>query len=150
MKTIPLTQGKVAMVDDEDYPVVSRFAWQYAGNGYAITGSLGPKIYLHRLVYGRKNGKTEIDHINGDRLDNRKQNLRLATRAENSYNLPKRAAVSSRYKGVSWCKSRKKWKATIQRTALGRFITEEDAARAYDRAAVEKFGEFARLNFPVI
>jgi HNH endonuclease len=94
----------------------------------------------------------EIDHINGDCLDNRRENLRKATRSQNMANQPKIGGTwSSHYKGVTWFKQRQKWRAQIKIEGrnhhLGLFINEDDAAKAYDEAAFQAFGEFAHLNF---
>ncbi|QGQ97073.1 hypothetical protein EHS13_20360 [Paenibacillus psychroresistens] len=106
---------------------------------------------MHHRVMGTSVIKNcEMDHINGDRSDNRKQNLRLATRQQNANNNGKIANGSSRHKGVSWDKERKKWRAKItiksKKKSIGRFENESDAALAYNEYAKEVFGEFARLN----
>ncbi len=104
---------------------------------------------MHRQIIG-VTGRTEVDHINGDRLDNRRSNLRAATRQQNSWNsgAQRRRSRTSRYKGVSFDKSRGLWTAHILNKNLGRFDTEEEAALTYDKAATELFGEFAYLNLP--
>lgn len=106
--------------------------------------------YLHRAIMSAPLG-VSVDHINGDTLDNRKSNLRLATSSENGANVPKREGTSSRFKGVCWDKNGHRWKAHIgyqgKRVHLGYFVDEEEAARAYDRVARTLFGEFARTNF---
>lgn len=93
-----------------------------------------------------------VDHINRDRSDNRRSNLRLCSLAENNRNGSIRSNNNSGFKGVSWDKARGKWQAGIglngTRKALGRFDSAEDAARAYDAAALANYGEFAALNFP--
>lgn len=152
MREIPLTRGMVALVDDTDHPMLSQLTW-YArtnghGNWYAITGR---RCHMHRLILCPPVG-VEIDHANGDGLDNRRANLRYATRAENSRNLQRPARRLSSFKGVHPSKSGK-WFARVnfehQVIHLGSFVLEEDAARAYDAAALRYFGEFARLNFPI-
>jgi hypothetical protein len=108
---------------------------------------------MHRTILGAPQGHM-VDHINRDGLDNRRINLRAATRAQNACNAIKRHSIrsTSQFKGVHWDKARSRWAAQIKKlgkvTNIGRFISEEDAARAYDTAAKKVYGEFARLNFP--
>jgi hypothetical protein len=152
MRTIPLTQGKQVMVDDEDYESLIRWKWCYA-NATAVRG-LGPRgkqrlIYMHRQIMDPPE-ELYIDHINGDRLDNRRSNLRICTHAENQRN--RKATVgSSKYKGVGFFKRDRKWAARIRFNSklihLGYFDNEIDAAKAHDKAARELHGEFARTNF---
>lgn len=150
MKEIPLTQGYISLVDDEDYPQLIVHRWQYL-HGYAVRGYRDQKIYMHRVVLNAPKG-LRVDHINRNPLDNRKTNLRLATVQENSRNISgyplKR---KSQYKGVTWHKQVQKWQAQIktgkEQIYLGLFASESDAARAYDAMARELFGEFAYLNF---
>ena len=156
-REIPLTRGKVAIVDDADFERLSQSQWYAHSIGYtfyARTTTPRPErrtVLMHRELLGAKG----VDHINGDGLDNRRCNLRLATGTQNQAN--KRATlslngvpVSSRYKGVSRRKGRRRWNAAIKvqgrRISLGTFRTERDAALAYNGAAVTYFGEFARLN----
>lgn len=147
-KEIPLTQGMVALVDDGDYAALSKHVWCIHSGGYATT----PKsLLMHRVIMGLARGdRTYIDHINGNKLDNRRCNLRLCTMAQNIANAKKRANTSSRFKGVYFDASRNQWQAYInvsgKRIHIGRFNTELEAARAYDRKAREHYGEFAKLN----
>lgn len=147
-REIPLTQNKVALVDDEDYEWLIQRKWLFDGR-YASRKS-GIKIYMHRLIMSAPKHLT-VDHRNGNCLDNRRSNLRLATYSRNSANAKKRQG-SSIYKGVTFYKRYSKWRAQIcfeyKGISIGYFETEEEAARAYDAKAKELFGEFAYLNFP--
>ena len=156
MKEIKLTNTElIALIDDEDYPIVSRFAWYIDSTGYAKTCLRDDKkkveIRLHKLIMGTNvSCKLQIDHINRNRLDNRKENLRYCTIAENRRNRSKSNGIS-KYKGVSWDKERAKWYASIKynykNIYLGRHDNEITAAQAYDKKAKELFGEFAAPNF---
>jgi len=158
-KIIALTRGFEAIVDDEDYDMlIAMGKWCTNGNRgniYAVRNEKrnGKKIIIgmHRIIMNEPNGLC-IDHINGDALDNRKSNLRICSHAENIRNGKKGKNCSSSYKGVGWFKLRKKWRARImidyKDKHLGLFSNEIDAAKAYDEAARELHGEFARLNFP--
>ena len=123
-------------------------------DGY-ITMVRNKNRYLHTLIMqriiGRKLKKNEmVDHINQIRNDNQRCNLRIASKSQNMSNRGPTKANTSGYKGVSWIASRRKWQATIQvnykTSYLGRYNTPEDAARAYNEAALKFFGEFASLN----
>lgn len=153
--TVPLIPGGVAIVDAADADLIAGFTWRLVGprdNRYAQAQRGKMYVYMHRLIAGA--GPDEIvDHINGDRLDNRSANLRLCSQALNAANRGpdrRRLGTTSRHKGVSWSKSREKWCAYIhvngKTRSLGRFVTEREAAEAYNRAAVEAWGEYARLN----
>ena len=161
---VALTQGKFALVDEADFADVSRWSWcavhkrnrdslysWYAFRGRTSTDAGGKKtpVLLHRYLLGEP--LEDVDHINRDCLDNRRENLRKATHQQNTMNSPSRKG-SSRFKGVSWDRRRNCWIACIRdnyRTVhLGGFAVEEDAARAYDEAARRLHGEFARVNFP--
>lgn len=156
MREIPLTQGQVALVDDEDYARLSIYKWypiQRGNTFYAVRNSLGPNnhhIYMHHEIMGRPAIGLEVDHIDGDGLNNQKINLREVTHSQNHMN-QRPTNGSSKFKGVSWHSRNNKWQTQIQfegsHRHLGYFISEEEAARAYDVAALEYFGEFARPNF---
>lgn len=151
---IPLTRGLVALVDDADYDlVVAAGKWHagsegsrfYARRSYQREGNRW-SVRMHTLV----TGWDFVDHINGDGLDNRRQNLRPADDSKNSMNRGMRSDNTSGFKGVVRRGSR--WMARIKlhdrRTYLGTFATPQEAAHAYDAAALVLFGEFARPNFP--
>ena len=158
-RRIPLTQGKYAIVDPEDFERLNKHKW-YAvkckHTFYAIR-CIGPRkrrilIRMHREIINPPDHLV-VDHINHNGLDNRKANLRPATHAQNNYNklIIKRKNSSSKYKGVTWFKNSKIWRARIdvngQRKFLGYFKDEIQAAKAYDKAAKMYHGEFATLNF---
>lgn len=152
MKQLKLTQGKVAIVDDEDFNRFGHFKWHYLSVGYAARRQLNSSrtyVYLHRLIMKPEKGQ-EIDHINGNTLDNRKSNLRIADRSKNMSNTRIRKTNTSGYKGVSLDKSRNMWAAEItvnyKKLHLGRFNEIKEAAKAYNEAAKKYFGEFAYLN----
>lgn len=148
-----LTRGQVAIIDPEDWEMVSRFPWwasrvkKASFPWYALTTIGRHSIPLHMLL----TRFPETDHINGNGLDNRRINLRQAQHGLNIANQEKRRPLStSRFKGVGWDKSRDRWMAKImvnqKNIFLGRFTDEIEAAKAYDVAAIKHFGEFARTN----
>jgi len=151
MREIPLTQGYSAIIDDVDFDDISQYKWAYA-HGYAVRSvtlrGKQERIPMHVQIIGKVDG-LEIDHINGDRLDNRRCNLRNVTHAQNSYNSASNIGTS-RFKGVFRSKGTAKWRAVITvdgiRHSLGYFATEIDASLAYNAAATKYFGEYARLN----
>jgi hypothetical protein len=157
---IPLTQGKFAKVDPEDYIWLSQFKW-YCNNrphtSYAIRnageGKERRKVLMHREIMDTP-GHLVCDHINRHGLDNRKKNLRNCTKGENNLNQGGERNSASKYKGVYWKKDTKKWAACIKkggkRKHLGYFDDEAEAAKAYDDAARRLHGQFAGLNFPQI
>lgn len=155
MKTIPLTQGKFAIVDDEDYERINKHKW-YAlnchGYWYAIrnVGKFPNRghIYMHREILNVPSG-FDTDHRNHCGLDNRKLNIRSCVKAQNNRNRKRQSGIS-KYKGVSWKKQNKKWVAQIggsPRIHLGYYKNEIEAAQAYNKKAKELFGEFACTNF---
>lgn len=152
MKVIPLTQNKVAWVDDRDYERVMIHKWCLAKRGrlnYAASRIDGKLTMLHRFILNPPSGY-DTDHIDGNGLDDRRENLRNCTRQENSRNQQPQLNCSSRYKGVYLNNQKTKWCAEIKVDGkyehLGSFDNEDDAALAYNRAASLRFGKFARLN----
>ncbi len=159
-RRIPLTQGKYAMVDPDDYERLNKYKWQarrkersfYATrSGWCERRGKRKIITMHRQVLPVPEGMF-VDHINHNGLDNRKANLRPATQTQNTYNRRRhRNKTSSKYKGIYWEKRSKKWLVIMQhdfkRIKLGRFDDEEEAARAYDSAARIYQCEYAELNF---
>ena len=152
MKAIELTMDKFALIDDEDHPKISGYNWSVSEvgvNSYAASRPKEGTVYMHRVIIGAQKGQ-EVDHINGNGLDNRKANLRFCTRSQNNQNQRKRPNLTSKYKGVSRHKNAKKWQVHIKgehrQIWLGNFDTEQEAACVYNNAAIEIFGEFARLN----
>lgn len=150
---IPLLKGKFAIADTEEGEFLNQFNWYFNANGYArTTVSKGCQKYLHQLLIGASESP-EVDHINGNRLDNRRSNLRPATRSQNAFNKAKSTThpASSQYKGVGWDKSKGKWMAfarSLEKTFkfLGYFSNELDAALAYNKFASTHYGEWAVLN----
>jgi len=158
VKKIGLTQGKYALVDDEDFEKLNQYNWHanrcssknwYATRMWKERDDKPTTESMHRQIMGAPDNM-QVDHINHNGLDNRKCNLRLCTRSQNAYNRKPRPDCSSQYKGVSFHKRYKKWEAYIRVKGklnhLGSFDDEIDAAQAYNEAAREHFGEFAYLN----
>jgi len=153
MKTIQLTQGKVALVDDEDYEMVDAYKWSYHHNGYAVTNwnkAEGRMKFLsmHRLILGELVKGKVTDHINGNGIDNRRENLRVCSQGENTFNQKKSKSNTSGYKGVFL--QGRKWKTQIRIKGkihyIGYFSDKVEAAKAYNEAAKIYHGEFSRLN----
>lgn len=154
MREIPLTQGKVALVDEDDYLVLSLVKWNYTSWGYAAKNlprepitRKQKKMYMHRIIISCPKGM-EVDHINGDKLDNRKQNLRICTTAQNAINksLSRRNKVG--VKGVYWIKKEQRWTAYIgtggKNLRLKSFKTLDEAIACRKEAEKKYHGEFSR------
>ena len=162
VREIPLTQSQVAIVDDEDYDRLAQHRWWLRRSGrerkalYAVRHRrMGKWNYETLTIHAELMGRNGVDHINGDGLDNRRCNLRLATQRQNSANVRPRTQnlgrpVTSQFKGVGFHKKGQKWRAYIgidgKQSHLGLFQNEIDAALAYNAAAKIHYGEFARLN----
>jgi len=162
MKRIPLTRGKYAIIDDENFEELSKYKWfVVAGHSGYRAGRRTPRdtngkqttIYMHRAIMGLSRGDPkEVDHINHNTLDNRRQNMRVCTRKQNRWNEKARRGCTSKYKGICKPKGRNKWEVRIRahgcQMIVGYFYSEIEAANCYDEAAKKHFGEFAFLNFP--
>ena len=155
MKQIPLTGGGHALVDDADYPVINTFKWYLRTDGYAATKQIVPDVtvLMHRLLINTPK-PYHTDHINGNKLDNRRENLRVATAMMNQANSRKHKKKSSIYKGVTFRPQSGRWIAQIaparKNIRIGTFDTEHQAAVAYDFWATFFWGEFAYTNFQPI
>lgn len=158
MKKIPLSQGKFALVDDADFDFLSQWKWYVNYDGYAVRSELfykvdGKKssktIRMHRVIL---NTPVDLltDHIDMNRLNNQRSNIRVATRAQNSMNVRSHKGSTSKFKGVDWSKKAKKWRAQLgigkTKKFLGYFVTEDDAARAYNAEIKIHHGDFAKPN----
>ena len=180
MPFIELTRGYEVEIDQDDYELIQTVGKWYTSNTktmyaekrltenqlniineYLITNNRNPiskkTLMMHRLIMNA-NSDQIIDHIDGNGLNNKKENLRFVTKSENSQNKKRKSTSSSKYKGVYYAATeknnlKKPWRAYIKdsksnkKITLGHFLTEEEAAKAYDQKAIELFGEFARLNF---
>jgi hypothetical protein len=158
MKEIRLTKGKFALVSDRDYKQLSKFKWYaqtggrkdilYAARRITVNGKSGI-LYMHREILKPSLGLI-VDHANRDTLDNRRSNIRTCTRSNNACNTRLHQHNTSGYRGVSWHSIVKKWDASIiakgKKYFLGYFNIKEDAARAYNKAALKYHGRFAQLN----
>lgn len=154
-KTINLTRNEVALVDDDDFDKLKIYKWHIAkskyGKCYAVKSDIHHgKIMMHRFILSAP-PDLMVDHINGNGLDNRKENLRLCTATQNQRNRDKTKQNKSGYKGVSFHQEKRKFIAQIQVNEISIYIGQYDdakeAAKAYDEAAKKYFGEFARTNF---
>lgn len=169
MIEIPLTQGQIALVDDIDADLLT-YKWVAQYNTHTKTyyaqrtiriGAKRTALPMHRVILSRMLGreltyKDKCDHINHNTLDNRRAELRLATNSQNAANRSKTKSNTSGYKGVTWRKDIKKWHSQIEVQEngkrrgkhLGYYDDVLDAAKAYDRAALEHHKQYARINFP--
>ena len=155
MKNIYLTKDKYTIVDDEDYKYLNQWKWRLHSKGYAYRNEKRIKnhtrkgILMHRQIM-KLNSQKEIDHINRNKLDNRKNNLRISSSTQNHMNKEKSKNNTSGYKGITYDKRKNKWMAQIQKNKknifIGYFNDKKSAATAYNRKAKELFNNFAFLN----
>lgn len=158
MKYINLTQGQVAIVDAIDFVSLSKFKWhalrQRDGSFCACRMSQRPnrqRIYMHREIMGVVDRQFFVDHKNHNTLDNRRINIRIATPAQNRHNSrPNNEKKTSKYLGVSWSQAHKSYRVVLavngKQQVIARSVDERRAARIYNKAAKEHYGEFAYLN----
>lgn len=158
MKKIKLSSGAIALIDSKSFELIKNFNWfeirieklSYVATNVKLPNGKSTMVLMHRIILGNPIGGI-VDHKNGNGLDNRIKNLRLCTHAQNMANRRMHKNNTSGYRGVSWDKKRKKWKACINKNGktvhLGFSVSKELAAKIYDRAAIINFGEFSRLNF---
>lgn len=157
-RAIELPGGKWTFVDAGDFEWLNHWHWSVTGTREAHGGYVQRldeerrSVLMHKLIFGP--GESFVDHVDRDKLNNRRSNLRAATRQQNGANRSKSAGCSSQYKGVSLNSRRDRWNAEIRVNGIARRLgsfpldREQDAARAYDAAAIEAWGEFAAVNLP--
>lgn len=155
MKKIKLTQNKYTIVDDADFAMLNQYKWYFHKAGYALRTCHKPrngkkqetfKVYMHHAVIGKYIGM-DIDHIDGNALNNQRSNLRVCSHLENVMNRKKvDKTATSIFKGVYWNKKENRWYARVAQKWVGSFKKEIDAAKAYNQKALEFFGDFALLN----
>jgi hypothetical protein len=156
VKQIPLSRGKFATVDDEDFEKLSKYNWYCNNYGYAVRGRrhadgvLPRCILMHREIMNTPIGMC-VDHIDGDGVNNRKTNLRNCTRSSNGAHIIRKPRSSSGFYGVHWDINNNNWRVLIKFNGasihIGRFSDLQEAVCARDVAATKLFGEFATLNF---
>lgn len=148
-----LTHGRFCIVNQEDFDFLNQWHWRLNDQGYAIreeTKNGKTKYFrMHRVIIDAPKD-FDVDHINQDRLDNRRINLRLCTRSQNTRNGISHSDSTSKFRGVYWNKKIKRWIAQINHKHIGSFVSEIHAAMAHDIWAKEKHKDFASLNFKII
>lgn len=155
MKLIELTQGKFAVVDDEDYEYISMFKWHLSYSGYVASSVYNPEtkrskhLLMHRFLTPCPKGK-QVDHIDGDRLNNCRDNLRICTLAENRSNSGRYTTNTSGHRGIQWRSDKKKWRARIfhdkKEYFLGYFADKDKAVEVWRRVAKLLYGEFVNFD----
>jgi hypothetical protein len=152
-KYIQLKHG-TAIIDEQDFDRINQYRWNSCymrgtKTPYATSSHFGKTVYMHRLVMNAESGQT-VDHIDGNGLNNSRENLRFVTPSQNLLNALKRSDNTSGHKGISWCPDREKYQVYInvdrKRKSLGRYRTLEEAIYVRDQAAKEHYGEFAKDN----
>lgn len=157
MKKIKLARGELTLVDDSFYEILSKYKWYKNSKGYVkrtlYSDSKPVTVYMARIIMQAKKGQ-EVDHINQNKLDNRKKNLRICTHEQNVKNqwLRNKKKLYSEYKGVYWYKTRNLYQVSIsinnKLTTLGYFKNPKEGALIYDKYCIKYHGKFAKLNFP--
>jgi hypothetical protein len=158
VKYIELTQNQIAIVDADLFEDLNKYKWYadrdcntfYARRTYRNKDGKICRDRMHRVILGIDDPKLLVDHINGNGLDNRRSNLRIVNQTQNRYNRGANKNTTSKFKGVHWDKSRNKWRAKLQLNGkcihIGYYDDEKEAAVEYNKMAIRRFGEFARLN----
>lgn len=152
---IYLRNGYYCTIDKEDIDKIKGIHWLLNiqnGNNVYVQCNVSGKRHMHRVIMELEDPNLQIDHINGNGLDNRKSNLRICTKEQNAKNIRFNKRNTSGFKGVHYRKDTNNWQARIKASSknisLGSYLTSEEAAKAYDRAALQYHGEFANTNFP--
>lgn len=151
---VPISDGRFhAVVDEADYPLIAGIKWYVLKSLRNTYAQSGDGRLMHRLIAGATSDAVKVDHRDNDGLNNVRENLRIGTQSQNLANQRKQEGCQTPYKGVCTVTGSKKFRAMIgkdgKREYLGSFATAEEAGRAYDARAIELFGPFAKLNFPI-
>lgn len=157
MRELILSKGHISYVDDEDYEWLSGWKWSVTTSGKILyaqrsiySNNTQRSILLHRFLLGVSGRGIMVDHVDHNGLNNQRSNLRVCNSSQNQSNMKSHEDSTSKYVGVSWVKSRKRWNAAIgvnyKVIQLGRYKTEQEAALAYNSAAIKYKGEYANLN----